>query len=63
MKKMIDTDTLAAIADDIDHSCTMLGYADEDSAEDDIGFYVPRIRRTVYNLRKIIREAEPEEGV
>lgn len=58
---IVDSDSLAAAADDIEHNCIMLGFTDEESAEDDIGFYIPRIRAGVETLRKIIQDAEPVE--
>lgn len=63
MKRIIDTSALVAVANDIEHNCFMLAFTDEESAEDDVGFYVPRIRRAVDELRGIIRTAEPIDGV
>ena len=62
MKRIIETAALAAIAEDVEHNCLMLSLSDEESAEDDIGFFVPRIKRAAYELRKIIEESEPEQG-
>lgn len=62
MKRIIDTAALAAVADDIDLNCMMLRLSDEESAEDDIGFYLPRITRAAHELRRIIKESEPAQG-
>lgn len=62
MRKIIETDSLGLVADDIEHNCNMLGFTDEESAEDDLSFYLPRILDGVETLRKIIRDAEPEKG-
>lgn len=59
MKRIIDAAALESIAKDIEHNCFMLGFTDEESAEDDLGFYIPRIKRAVYDLRETIKESEP----
>ncbi len=57
MKKIIDTKDLEPIADDILHNVFMLELANEDSAEDDIDFYVPYIKRAAENLIKVYQTA------
>lgn len=42
---------LGAILNEIEHNCNMLGLSDEETAADDVGFYVPRIQRAAYELR------------
>ena len=59
MKKIIDAKTLDAIADDILHNCFMLGFTDEESAEDDIGFYIPRIKGLAESLKSIAQQSPP----
>ena len=64
MKRIIiDATVLAAIAQEIEHNCSMLNLSDEESAADDISFYVPRIQNAVYTLRETIKKAEPAESV
>lgn len=50
---------LGAIIDEIEHNCNMLVLTDEETAADDVGFYVPRIQRAAYELRRLIRTAAP----
>ena len=50
---------LGAIIDEIEHNCNMLVLTDEETAADDVGFYVPRIQRATYELRRLIRTAKP----
>ena len=59
MKRIIvDAAALDAIVRDVEHNCSMLALADEESAADDVEFYVPEIQRAADRLRGLIREAE-----
>lgn len=51
--------TLDAILNEIEHNCNMLVLSDEETSADDVGFYVPRIQRAAYELRRLIRTAAP----
>lgn len=62
MKIIIDSVALVAVADDIDHNCLMLNLSDEETAADDLSFYVPRILSAVETLRVLVRKAEPAKG-
>ena len=62
MKILIDSTALIAIADDIDHSCLMLNLSDEETAADDLSFYVPRILSAVETLRALVKKSEPGKG-
>lgn len=62
MKIIIDSAALVAVADDIDHNCLMLNLSDEETAADDLSFYVPRILSAVETLRVLVRKAEPAKG-
>ena len=56
---VIDSAALGAAIDEIEHNCLMLDLADEETALEDIGFYVPFIRRTAEDLRQMIKTAAP----
>ena len=58
MKIEIESNDLLAIADEIEHNCTMLGYTDGEDAEDDIAFYVPVIRSMADRLKSIVNEQQ-----
>lgn len=59
MKRIIvDAAALDAVVRDVEHNCFMLALADEESAADDVEFYVPEIQRAADRLRGLIREAE-----
>ena len=58
MKKAIDAAAVVAVANDIESDCMMLGFVDEESI-DDVDFYVSRIKSAAWNLRKLVRDAEP----
>lgn len=58
----IDSTALVAVANDIDHNCLMLNLSDEETAADDLSFYVPRILSAVETLRALVKKAEPAKG-
>ena len=58
MKKGIDSAALAGILYEIEHNCSMLMLSDEDTAADDVEFYVPRIQRAADELRRMINQVE-----
>ena len=60
MKIMIEKDELEHIAENIQHEATMLDLADEDSAADDISFYVPMILNDADKLKRLADDGEPE---
>lgn len=62
MKIIIDSAALVAVVDDIDHNCLMLNLSDEETAADDLSFYVPRILSAVETLRVLVKKAEPAKG-
>ncbi len=53
MKRIIDDTDLNLIADDILASVRMLELADEDTAEDDLDVYLPKIRKAAEDLNGI----------
>lgn len=55
----IQAAALGAILNEIEHNCNMLVLSDEEMSADDVGFYVPRIQRAAYELRRLIRTAAP----
>ena len=59
MKKIIEANDLHMIADEILHNVLMLELADSDTAEDDLLFYVPRIKRCAEDLKGIAKVCEP----
>ena len=61
-KIIIDSAALEAVADEIDHNCLMLNLSNEDTAAEDISFYVPRILSALHTLRVLITESEPVKG-
>ena len=50
---------LVAILNEIEHNCNMLVLTDEEAVAEDVGFYVPRIQRAAYELRKLMESAAP----
>lgn len=62
MKIITDSQALVAIADDINHNCLMLNLSDEESAADDLSFYVPRILSAVETLRVLVKKSELAKG-
>ena len=59
MKKIIQAEDINRITDEILHNCLMLGFADDESAEDDLSFYVPRIKRAAEDLKGIVKASKP----
>lgn len=57
MKKIIDTKDLKPIAEDILHNVFMLELSNEETAESDIGFYVPHIKRAAEDLKRLYQTA------
>ena len=53
MKKPLNADALHRIADEIDHNCMMLELSDEDTAREDLDFYLPRIRQCADELNRL----------
>ena len=62
MKIEIESNDLLAIADEIEHNCTMLGFTDGEDAEDDLSFYVPVIRDLAERLRSLVALKEKQTG-
>ncbi len=60
MRIEIESNDLLAIADEIEHNCTMLGYTDGEDAEDDLSFYVPVIREQAQRLRTLAAHKEKQ---
>ena len=56
---IIDSAALGAAVDEIEHNCLMLDLTDEETALEDIDFYVPCIRRAAEDLRQLISTAAP----
>lgn len=61
MNIIIDADDLQIIADEIMSGVRMLELSDEDTAEDDIGIYLPRIRRAADDLNSLVADGKPAE--
>ena len=59
MKIMIEKNELERIAEDIQHEATMLDLADEESAAEDISFYVPMILDDVIKLKCLADDGQP----
>lgn len=57
MKKIIDTDILMEIADDIRNNCEYLSCTDAEDAEDDIAFCVPVIQQLANDLEDLVAAA------
>ena len=53
MKIMIEKNELERIAADIQHEATMLDLADEESAKEDLDFYVPMILDDADKLQRL----------
>ena len=58
-KIVIDSAALGAALSEIEHNCSMLVLSGDESAADDVGFYVPRIQRAAYDLRQLMKAAAP----
>lgn len=56
---VIDSAALGAVLYEIEHNSSMLVLSDEDTAADDVMFYVPRIQAAADELRRLIRTAKP----
>ncbi len=57
MKKILETDLLLDITDDIRNNCEYLSCTDAEDAEFDIDCYVPVIKQLVDDLEELISEA------
>lgn len=57
MMKIIDSDALLDIADDIRNNCEVLSCSDAEEAEDDIAYYVPIIQQLAEDLVDIVAAA------
>lgn len=63
MKKIIESNDLHRIAEEILHNALMLSMTDSDSVEDDISFYLPVIQNCASDLKEIAEVSEPaQEG-
>ena len=62
MKKTVEDTDLNLIADEILSNVRMLEMTDEDTAEEDLDLYLPRIRRAAEDLNIIAANSEPAEG-
>lgn len=58
---MCDSAALSAVLGEIEHNCSMLALSDEETAAEDVAFYVPQIQRAADELRRIINQAEPAQ--
>ena len=61
MKKIIDETDLNLIADEILSNIRMLELSDEDTAEEDLDLYLPKIRRAAEDLNSLAANSEPVE--
>ena len=61
MKRIIETDDLFRIAEEIEHNALMLSMTDGDSAEDDISFYLPVIQNCARDLKEIAEVSKPAQ--
>ena len=52
---------LGAILDEIEHYCNMLVLTDDETAAEDVEFYVPQIQRAADELRQLMRTAAPAQ--
>ncbi len=63
MKIVIEDTDLHLIADDILSYVRMLELADEDTIQDDIDFYLPKIRIAAEDLNSRAATADPERRI
>ncbi len=61
MQIIVDSAALEAVAQEIEYTCNMLALTDDDSAQDDLDYYLPQLRQTGEALHGILREAKPAE--
>lgn len=59
MKLLVEKADLEAIAEDLLHNSMMLEFTDTDNAEDDLAFYLPRIRDNAEQLKRLADESAP----
>ncbi len=62
MKRIIEDTDLNLIADEILSNVRMLELSDEDTAEEDLDLYLPKIRRAAEDLNRIAANSEQAEG-
>lgn len=64
MKICVDSKDLLTIAEQIQYNCEMLSFTDEESAEDDVEFYVPVIRDLAEDLEAlaVLKARQATEG-
>lgn len=62
MRKIIEDTDLNLIADEILSNVRMLELSDEDTAEEDLDLYLPKIRRAAEDLNGIATNSEQAEG-
>ena len=58
MKALIETKDIQMIADEIHHNALMLELYDEETASNDIDFYVPQIKQAAEELLRIVQASE-----
>lgn len=56
---ILNSAALAGVLHEIEHNCSMLVLGDDETAGDDVEFYVPRILAAADELRRLINTAEP----
>ena len=62
MKKIIDETDLNLIADEILSSVRILELSDEDTTEDDLDLYLPKIKRAAEDLNSLAANSTPIKG-
>lgn len=62
MRKIVEDTDLNLIADEILSNVRMLELSDEDTAEEDLDLYLPKIRRAAEDLNGIAANSEQAEG-
>ena len=60
-KIIVESAALAAVAQDVEQGCFMLGFVNDADDMDDVDYYATRIRRAADDLRSIIKKSEPAE--
>lgn len=59
---MIDTESLRAVVDSIRRNLNMLELSSNDTAYDDLQYYLPRIRIGLRKIKRLTESKSPEAG-